>query len=104
MLTPTEMGRQHGRAAASWLFDGNTTLDTYKKFRKGMEEGDPLYLDQLPTADLSGQNADTYSMADLRRDFPLEDPNEAASEYEEGYEEAVTAEVERVLAYHLDGA
>ena len=41
-------GRDAGRAAASWMFDGNTPEDTYRAVLRGIEEGDPAILDAYP--------------------------------------------------------
>ena len=92
-------GKEHGKNAATWLFDGNTDLATYQAFAKGLDDGDPEWADKIPHADLSGQNADTYSSRDLEWDFPREEPEELARAYEEGWDAGVMDEVNRVLAY-----
>ncbi len=50
-----ELGGEAGRAAASWVFDGNTTTEEYARVLFGIEDGDPEVLDALPSPDLSGQ-------------------------------------------------
>jgi hypothetical protein len=44
--------------AASWVFDGNTDTDTYRRVLAGIEDGDPEIMDALPFLDWSGQWAD----------------------------------------------
>lgn len=56
-----QRGREAGKAAASWVFDGNTTDAAYRRVLRGLDIGDPEVLDQLPGPDLSGQFADTLT-------------------------------------------
>ena len=44
------LGRDAGRAAASWMFDGNTPEDTYRAVLRGIEEGDPAILGRIPAS------------------------------------------------------
>jgi hypothetical protein len=61
-------GAEHGRAVASWYFDGNTDRATYARTLRGIEEGDPEILDTLPSAPLSGEWADEPTPASVFRD------------------------------------
>jgi hypothetical protein len=61
-------GHDEGQAAASWYFDGNTSTETYARTLRGIEDGDPVTLDTLPAADLSGQWADTTTGPSLTAD------------------------------------
>lgn len=100
-----EIGTDHGRTAASWVFDGNTDRETYETFRRGMEDGDPEILDRIPAADLSGQWAEGYTVADLMADCcggNTDDPDEIIAAYEDAFTAAATAEVERMIAVQLD--
>lgn len=107
--TARNIGRDHGRNAASWFFDGTTDRATYEAVRRGLEGDDPEILDQLPTADLSGQWADGYTLTDLARDCGTDeddeivDVNAMVAAYEEGHMEGVRYEIERAIAYQLDG-
>lgn len=65
MLRAAKIGAEHGRAAASWIFDGNTDRHTYEVFRRGIEECDSEILDRLPAPDLSGEWADGYTPGEL---------------------------------------
>ena len=78
----TELGAEHGRDAASWFFDGNTTDATYRAVLRGIEDGDPAMLDTIPSADLSGQWADTLSGPELFKDACAE----AGLEDEDAYD------------------
>ena len=51
-------GAAAGRAAASWVFDGNTKDATYREVLKGIEDGDPEVMDRFRTPDLSGEWTD----------------------------------------------
>lgn len=94
-------GYEHGKSAAGWLFDGNTSPAYYGAFARGLDDGDPEWVDKVPHADLSGQNADTYSSGDLEREFPDEDPGELAVAYEDGWYAGTMDEINRVLDYQL---
>jgi len=65
------IGREHGQAAASWVFNGNTTAATYRTVLRGFEDGDPAILDSYRTPNLSGEYADDYSEGDLLADLDL---------------------------------
>src|SRR3954464_12292708 len=60
-----ELGELEGKAAASWVFDGNTTEETYRDFLKGIEDGDPMVLNMLPSSDLSGEWAGATTPSEL---------------------------------------
>jgi hypothetical protein len=107
--------------AASWLFDGNTDAETYRRFRAGLEDGDPEIMDALPTVDWSGQWADgpdwdamfadaIWDATDHHGswDEPIPDDWRSLSDdlfYSIGQDyadEVIIAEVERIIAYQLD--
>jgi hypothetical protein len=60
-----ELGAEHGSNAASWVFDGNTSQETYRRILQGIEDGDPEILNSLPAPDLSGQWADEMTADEL---------------------------------------
>ena len=75
-----EMGTEAGIAAASWVFDGSTTRETYLAFLQGWEDGDPAILDQYDRSGwLSGEWAGDPTPQSLLAgvDFtPGDDPTE----------------------------
>jgi hypothetical protein len=85
------MGETRGEAAASWVFDGNTTPETYAKVLDGIQSGDPA-LDDLVTAPnwLSGEFADGATPASLQADLALSDEvwEQAGSAVCDAYESA----------------
>lgn len=98
------IGREHGEAAASWVFDGNTSLDTYARVLAGLHDGDPEVLDALPSPDLSGQWADGYTPRQLFEDvgaspgdasFWPEAMSDLCDQYDLGFTGAVHETVER---------
>lgn len=101
-----KLGAEHGRNAASWYFDGNTSAETYAKVLRGIEDGDPEVLESFPSGPLSGEWADGMTPALLAQTVGLDAHAEASfnpdgfdalcSAYEEGYYEASSAEIERV--------
>ena len=42
-----ELGRDAGKTAATWVFDGNTPGEAYQRVRRGIDEGDPAVLDAI---------------------------------------------------------
>lgn len=74
-----ERGKQDGLAAASWFFDGNTPDSSYVEVLKGIEDGDPMIMDSLPFADLSGQHADSPTAESIARDELSEEEFEELS-------------------------
>jgi len=95
----TKAGRLAGEAAASWMFDGNTTDETYRAFLKGWEEGDPMAMDAYaPPSWLSGEWAGE-SMTEIlgecygKRDEERQD--DVAQTYEEAADTAYWRTLER---------
>jgi hypothetical protein len=60
--------QENGKAAASWIFDGNTTQAEYARVLKGIEDGDPEVMDAYREPDLSGEFAGDYSEDQLMAD------------------------------------
>lgn len=103
-----EIGARHGKAAASWFFDGNTSTETYRRILAGIEDHDPEILDSLPSHGLSGEMADGYSSRDLERELGIdpdtetEDFGDISDAYETAFNEAVQHEIERIARLHLE--
>lgn len=101
-----EAGAEHGRAAASWYFDGNTDAETYRRVLAGLEDGDPEVLDALPSSPLSGEYADEPTPASVLADLDVDQDDDCADEYLSAYEEgfaeasahAIEAEARKFLA------
>ena len=43
-----KLGRDAGTVAASWIFDGSTPGETYRRVLRGIEYGDPADHGRLP--------------------------------------------------------
>src|SRR5260370_10644515 len=69
-----DLGRDAGRAAASWMFDGNTPEDTYRAVLRGIEEGDPAILGAYPPPCLSADGG--YAEAGLACDLSEDDEDQ----------------------------
>ncbi len=93
-------GTQAGKAAASWVFDGNTTTETYRQFLVMHEDGDPMIENFGPGAGwLSGEWADSETPASLMDDLRIGntiDHDAVCEAYETAADEAYWAELERV--------
>lgn len=102
-----EIGREHGRNAASWVFDGNTPQETYRFVLAGVENIDPLVMDAYREPSLSGEFADDYSERDLMSELDAEalaaeHQDELCAEYNAAASEAFWHEIERIARYHLE--
>jgi hypothetical protein len=105
------IGASHGRNAASWYFDGNTSRETYERVLAGIDDGDPEIMDALPSSPLSGEWADSYSQFDLADDAGLVcderglyddfDLTAVCEAYTNAFEMAACAEIERAARYQL---
>ena len=90
-------GAERGGAAASWMFDGNTTAATYRAFLKGVEDGDPAVRDQYqPPEWLSGEWAGE-SISELLGEHTTEGGQDA---YCMAADTAYWAELERAARIH----
>jgi hypothetical protein len=93
------LGAEHGRNAGSWVTDGNTTPETYRRLLEGIRDGDPEILDALPCAPLSGEWAGDPTPASVLAELDVaeddDDADDVLSAYEDAYRSAVVDEVER---------
>ena len=98
-------GKSAGKAMASWVFDGNTDQDTYARTLKSIQDGDPEFLDQLNTPNLSGKWADDPTPQTLADDLGIEIDDERLDDLCELWEgaahQAFWGEIERTCRYHL---
>jgi len=98
------LGREAAKAAASWMFDGNTPEDAYRAVLRGIDDGDPAILDAHPAPSLSPSGG--YTEADLARDLGLDDnqlPPGAVTAYLDAAAESFWHETERIAREHLAG-
>jgi hypothetical protein len=104
-----KLGAEHGHAAGTWAFDGNTTHETYVRALRGIREGDPAVLDSFPS-EPAGICAG-YTAENLYDDLNLVfDPDREADEvmalaeaYEQAARDAFWAEVERAAICQVEG-
>jgi hypothetical protein len=100
LSTARESGAEHGRNAASWYFDGNTTDETYRAVLAGIDEGDPMVLDTFPSSPLSGEWSGDPTPSSVLEDLGIDDDDDSADEYLDAYEDAfhdaAQSEIERV--------
>jgi hypothetical protein len=102
------IGERNGKNAASWVFDGNTAIETYQTVLSGLNEGDPLVYDMFREPHLSGENADDYSERDLADEVGIEYTTATVEEmgligdaYLEAAQTAFWHEVERIARLQL---
>jgi hypothetical protein len=95
-----DIGAEYGRAAGTWVFDGNTDRATYELVLKGIEDCDPEVMDMQPEP-LSGEWAG-QSIPELseRFDLDLED-DDVATAFECGYSDGYWNEVEATARGYL---
>ena len=97
-----ELGRDAGKAAASWVFDGNTPEEEYQRVLRGIDEGDPAVLGATePPAIGPGAG---YDQDDLARDLGIEPGDRAlpraVSAYAGAFTGAFWQETERAARDH----
>lgn len=92
----TVLGQQDGESAGSWMFDGNTTDETYRHVLRGIEEGDPEVLDMMG-APLSGE----WAGRSIMEIFGHDATDEEMDAYEEAYALAYWDYVESTARAHL---
>ena len=99
------LGRDAGKTAASWMFDGNTPEDAYRAVLRGIDDGDPAILDTHPAPGLSACAG--YSQADLADDLGLDGedqlPPGAVTAYLDTAYRTFWDETERLAREHLSG-
>jgi hypothetical protein len=82
-----ELGRDAGKAAAAWVFDGNTPGKAYQRVRRGIDEGDPAVLDAIePPAIGPGAG---YDQDDLARDLGIQPGDRALPRAVSAYADAL---------------
>ncbi len=98
-------GYERGKAAGSWLLDGNSTAEAARRLLDGIEEGDPEILNQLPTSPLSREWADAPLPRDLLESVGMgeddDDAEDVLSAYENAYSRGVSDEA--VLSAREEG-
>jgi hypothetical protein len=98
-----ERGKDAGLAKASWVFDGNTSQETYERFLEGFEDGDPEIMDSYAVSPLSGEWAGESIpelLGDLINEGEEDDIQDILDAYEQAFDEAYWAELERVARFH----
>jgi len=79
-----ERGYEHGRAAGSWVIDGNATDDACRALLDLDEEGDPALYDALPTLTL-GEYAGDPTFEEILSSLDIEPDEDADCERWDAY-------------------
>ncbi len=87
-------GYEAGKAAGSWLLDGNSTEQAARALLRGIEDGDPEVMDALPSSPLSGEWADDPLPRDVLDGLGLDEDDDAAEDVLRAYEDAYSRGVE----------
>ena len=83
-----ELGRDAGQAAASRVFDGNTSEEAYRRVLRGIKDGDPAVLDAIEPPAIGP--AAGYGQDDLARDLGIEPGGPALPRAVSAYADAFT--------------
>lgn len=96
--TIRERGLSDGKAAGSWVIDGNTSKERAREIFDGIEDSDGKILDELPTLTL-GEWADDPTWREILDDEGIECDEETADDlwrtYSDAWSEGMLAEVQR---------
>lgn len=85
MSTYYEKGYERGRAAGSWLVDGNTDEGTLRAILAGFDDGDPAILDACPdplSGEWAGESIPELFDIPIGGEWPADDD---LTEYEDGF-------------------
>jgi len=97
-----ELGRDAGRAAATWVFDGSTPEEAYQRVLRGIDEGDPAVLDAIEPPAIGP--AAGYDEDDLARDLGIKPEDRAlpraVSAYADAFIGSFWQETERTAREH----
>ena len=97
-----ELGREAGKTAVGWVFDGNTPQEEYERVLRGIDEGDPAVLDATEPPAIGP--AAGYDPGDLARDLGIEPADRslprAVSAYADAFTSAFWQETERAARDH----
>jgi Domain of unknown function (DUF4314) len=97
-----ELGHAAGEAAASWVFDGSTPEEAYRRVLRGIDGGDPAVLDAIEPSAIGP--AAGYDEDDLARDLGIAPGdralNRAVSAYAGAFTDTFWREVERTAREH----
>lgn len=80
-----QMADAHGRNAASWVIDGNTSTQTARYLLDGINDGDPMVMDSVREPNLSGEFAGEMTPAMLASDLGIPADSEHVAELEDIY-------------------
>lgn len=96
-------GEQDGRSAAEWTFNPGPDGEEARTILQGIMDGDPEYMDQLPSPRLGGEYADDPTFRDIvmeeldiDTDIMMEDAHWLA-EYEAGFAQAAEDSIRNTL-------
>lgn len=87
-------GYEHGLAAGSWVFDGNSTQESIRKVLKGFDEGDPEIMDLQPSPLSAEWAGESIPELTERYGVALEE-DEKADQFEQGFADGYWDEVQR---------
>jgi hypothetical protein len=96
-----ELGTEHGRAAGSWILDGNSSRESAQRLLDMIEDGDPELWDSYASP-LSGEWADGRTPDDILSeiDYPEtrtpEEYDDIIRAYEDAHSSAWESEVNRL--------
>lgn len=91
-------GYANGKVAGTWVTDGNTTRETYAALLAGIQDGDPVVLDKLPTP---WRDAVTWGNLLEEEEIGFADSDDIFAAYEDAFRDGCVDEVERVCRYQL---
>ena len=102
------IGERNGKNAAGWVFDGNTSIETYQTVLSGINEGDPQVYDMFREPTFSGEYGNDYSIRDLADEIGIDydsthtdDIDQIGEEYLDAARIAFWDEIERVARLQL---
>lgn len=96
-----QRGYRDGRSAGTWVFDQGSTPEGIRAVVRGIEDGDPMILDQLPSPRLNGEFADDPTWEDVLKEesirydssLDIDGRQSLLDEYEMAFQQGVEDEI-----------
>ena len=82
-----DLGYEAGKAASSWLLDGNSTEAAARALLDGIRDGDPEIMNQLPSNPLSGEWAGGTTQSGILEELEVDEDDDWADEVIDAYED-----------------
>jgi hypothetical protein len=89
------VGYGRGKAAGSWVIDGNTPTNEAHRILRGIEEGDPAIMDRISPPDHWNEKEMFEVLDEINVAHNSPERNDILEQYHAGFDDGYWGEVER---------